>query len=102
MALVRNFTQIPNELFQSGELSLKAIGLYAYLKYRSYSGNAKKSFPSQLQMMKELRIGSQSTLKKLIDELVVYDYLQVKKGSIYTGNSFYKLLIPKKCLEDTT
>lgn len=101
MAMVRNFTQIPNELFQSQELSLKAIGLYAYLKYRSYSGHAKKSFPSQLQMMKELGIGSQSTLKKIIDELVVYDFLYVKRGSIYTGNSYYKLLIPKNSIEDS-
>ncbi|EQC47499.1 DNA-binding protein [Bacteriovorax sp. Seq25_V] len=102
MALVGNFTQIPNELFQSGNLSLKAIGLYAYLKYRSYSGNAQRSFPSQLQIMKELNIGSQTTLKKLIDELVVYDFLLFKKGSIFTGNSYYKLLTPKKWTDNTS
>lgn len=102
MAMVKNFTQIPNELFQCGNLSLKAIGLYAYLKYRSYSGNAKRTFPSQLQMMKDLNIGNQATLRRIINDLVAYDFLLVTKGTIYTGNSYYKLQILKNCIDNTS
>jgi len=101
MALVKNYTQIPNELFQNQNLDIKAIGLYAYLKYRSYSGNAQKSFPCQKTMMKELGIGSSNTFKKIVDELIKNEFLKVKKGSIFTGNSSYDLLIPKKCENDT-
>lgn len=94
MALVKNFTQIPNEIFQSQSLSAKAMGLYAYLKFRSYSGNARRSFPSQKKIMKDLKIGTHRTLRNLIRELVVNGFLEWKKGSIYTGNSDYKLLVP--------
>jgi len=52
-------------------------------------------------MMKELDIGSSNTFKKIVDELVENEFLKVKKGSIFTGNSSYDLLIPKKCDNDT-
>ncbi|CBW25676.1 hypothetical protein BMS_0773 [Halobacteriovorax marinus SJ] len=102
MALKKNFTQIPNEIFQSKTLSLKAIGIYAYLKYKSYCGNGQRLFPSQKGIMKDLKIGSDNTLRKLITELVENDFLTVKKGSIYTGNSQYKLLVPKKCGDNSS
>ncbi|RZF21732.1 helix-turn-helix domain-containing protein [Halobacteriovorax vibrionivorans] len=103
MALVtKNFTKIPNELFQCKKLSPKAIGLYAYLMYRSYTGHTRGFFPCQKKIMKDLSIGSQSTLKKLIDELVVYDFLEFRRGSIFTGNSRYILLIPKICTNNTS
>lgn len=95
MGYLKNFTMIPNELFQSRILSLKAIGLYAYLRYRSYSGNAEIRFPSQRTIMKDLGIGSDHTLRKITRELEEKGFLTVKKGSIYTGNSHYFLLVPK-------
>src|SRR5690554_672260 len=97
MVLTKNYTQIPNELFQSQALSLKAIGLYSYLSYKSYFGNAQMAFPSQKRMMKELSIGSDHTIRKLIRELEDKEFLLVKRGSIYTGNSVYKVLVPKNC-----
>ena len=44
--------------------------------------------------MKELNIGSDMTLRKIIKELVENDFLTVKKGSIYTGNSQYFIQTP--------
>lgn len=97
MVMVRNFTQIPNELFQARNLSVKAIGLYSYLKFKSYTGNAHRVFPSQKRIMKELNIGSDNTVRKIVTELIENNFLTVKKGSIFTGNSQYKLLVPKIC-----
>ena len=89
--LNKNFTQIPNELFQARTLDLKAIGLYAYLKYRSFFGNAVKAYPSQKKIMKDLKIGSDTTLRKIIRELEANEFLIVKKGSILQeiANIFY-------------
>lgn len=100
--LVSNYTQIPNELFQAQSLDLKAIGLYAYLRYRSYSGNALTVFPSQRKIMKDLKIGSNNTLRKLINQLVENKFLTYKKGTIYTGNSVYELHVPQICTYDTS
>lgn len=95
MVLTKNYTQIPNEIFQAQILSIKAIGLYTYLKYKSYCGNAQMAFPSQKKIMKDLNIGSDHTLRNVIRELENNGFLNVKRGSIFTGNSRYKLLIPK-------
>ena len=96
-SLKSNFTQIPNDIFQAQTLSLKAIGLYAYLCYKSYCGNGEMAFPSQKKIMKELMIGSDHTLRKIIVELVDKKFLTVKRGSYFTGNSQYRTLIPKRC-----
>ena len=98
----KNFTLIPNELFQAHTLSLKAIGLYSYLKYRSFFGNAVKAFPSQKKIMKDLKIGSDTTLRKIIHELEEKDFLIVKRGSVFTGNSQYLLIVPNKYEDDTS
>ncbi len=45
--------------------------------------------------MKDLKIGSDNTLRNVIRELENNGFLSVKKGSIFTGNSRYKLLVPK-------
>ena len=95
MVLTKNFSQIPNEVFQAKTLSIKAIGLYSYLRFKSYCGNAQMAFPSQKKIMKDLNIGSDNTLRSVIRELENNGFLNVKRGSIYTGNSRYKLLIPK-------
>lgn len=91
----KNFTQVPNEVFQAQNLTLKAIGLYSYLRYKSYCGNGEMAFPSQKKIMKELNIGSDHTLRKIVNELVDNDFLEVKRGSVFTGNSTYKTQIPK-------
>ena len=92
-----NFTLVPNEVFQAQILSLKAIGLYSYLRYKSYCGNGEIAFPSQKKIMKELGIGSDHTLRKLILELEEKGFLIARRGSVFTGNSQYKTLIPKRC-----
>lgn len=102
MELLKNFTKIPNELFEGKNLSLKAIGLYAYLKYKSFCGNGEITYPSQKRIMNDCNIGSDNTLRKVIQELKEHKFLLVKVGSTYTGNSIYKLLIPKKCDLDST
>lgn len=93
----KNFTLIPNEVFQAQTLSLKAIGLYAYLRYKSYCGHGEIAFPSQKKIMKELKIGSDHTLRKIIIELEESGFLKVKRGSYFTGNSQYLTIIPKIC-----
>lgn len=94
--VVKNFTQVPNEIFQSGRLSAKAIGLYCYLKYRSYFGNGEAYYPSQRRIMRDLNIGSDNTLRSILQELKDHSFLKVRKGSTFTGNSFYTLLKPRK------
>lgn len=100
-SLNKNFTQIPNELFQAHTLGLKAIGLYSYLKYRSFFGNAVKAYPSQKKIMKDLKIGSDTTLRKIIRELEANEFLIVKKGSVFTGNTQYFLSLPNNYDEET-
>lgn len=101
-SLKKNFTQIPNELFQIGNLSTRDIALYCYLKYRAYSGNGILTFPSQKRIMKELKIGSDNTLRKSVRTLIDNDFLFVSTGSNFTGNSIYKLRIPTLFLEDSS
>lgn len=102
MVLNKNYTRVPNAVFQSGELNLKAIGLYAYLMYRSYCGNGEIAYPSQKRIMEECKIGSDNTLRKIIFTLKEQGFLEVKRGSTYTGNSLYKLSIPRNCGHDSS
>lgn len=94
-SMTKNFTRIPNELFQAQTLDLRAIGLYAYLAYRSYSGHSQIAFPSQKTMMTDLKIGSDTTFRKILFILIDNGFIKYKKGSTFTGNSHYSLLIPK-------
>lgn len=103
MVLLRNYTQVTNHVFQAHKLSCKAIGVYAYLKYKSYAGNSKRAiFPCQKTIMKDLKIGSDNTLRKILKELTSNGFISITKGSIFTGNSYYKLHIPKYCENNTS
>lgn len=96
-----NFTMIPNEIFQINRFKARTIALYCYLKYRSYCGNGVIAYPSQKRIMKELGIGSYHTLRKCLDDLIFYDFLEVKRGSSFNGNSTYYLKKPKEILPKT-
>ena len=95
-SLKKNFTQIPNELFQMGLLNARAITVYAYLKFRAYNGNGEITFPSQKRIMSDLKIKSDNTLRKDLKELEEAGFLLIKRGSNFTGNSLYRLKIPEK------
>ncbi|MBD66492.1 MAG: hypothetical protein CME62_14870 [Halobacteriovoraceae bacterium] len=92
----KDFTMVPNELFRDGSLSIKEIGLYSYLAYRSFGGNGISCYPSQKRMIKDLKMGSRCTLRKVLNRLVESNFLRIKKGSNYYGSSLYLLTKPKK------
>ena len=96
MKLENDFTQVPNSIFKHQKLSLRAMGLYAYLKFINYSGNALAYRPSQIQIMKAVGIGSRNTFKKILNELIENGFVVYYKGNnLIAENSTYKLKNPK-------
>lgn len=91
-ALTRSgFTQVPNALLRSDDLTAHAKLTYAMLL--SYAWQNDHCFPGQERLAKDMGAGKRSVIR-YIDELQTKGYIRVKKRGLGKPN-LYEILVDK-------